>query len=178
MPKRRVMPLGPHVRTLWRGENMETGCGTILLARNVKASEGFGKYNYLFYQHAWLAFHAMFGRMARLPVDFNAYSDGDPDIKLQEFMDADTMGSFEREAKCQRTVEAITENIEQAQKKQKEYYDLKHSAATCFNVGLWSSRKTRKRRKGGKLDCRWEGPYVISTSLGKGLFKRQGTEWG
>ena len=30
---------------------------------------------------------------------------------------------------------------------------------------------TRKKRKGGKLDYRWEGPFVITASLWKGLFK-------
>ena len=29
----------------------------------------------------------------------------------------------------------------------------------------------RKKRKGGKLDYRWIGPYIIISSLGKGLFK-------
>ena len=29
----------------------------------------------------------------------------------------------------------------------------------------------RKKRHGGKLDKKWEGPFVIVTSLGKGLFK-------
>ena len=36
---------------------------------------------------------------------------------------------------CWKTEEAVKSNIEQAQKKQKEYYDLKHGAAACFNVG-------------------------------------------
>ena len=30
---------------------------------------------------------------------------------------------------------------------------------------------TRKKRKGGKLDYRWQGPYVILASVGKGLYK-------
>ena len=68
---------------------------------------------------------------------------------------------------------AIKENIEQAQKKQKEHYDLKHGAASCFSIGSVILKKdfTRKKRKGGKLDYRWQGPYVISASHGKGLFK-------
>ena len=116
-------------------------------------------------------FQAMFGRMVRLPVDFNATID--PDVNLQEFMDADTMDSFQCATERQRTLEAVKENIEQAQKKQKEHYDLKHSAETCFNVGSVVLKKdfTRKRRRGGKLDYWWEGPYVISKSLGKGLFQ-------
>ena len=118
-------------------------------------------------------FEAMFGRMARLPVDFNASINFDADAKLKEFMDAKTNDSLERAAKRQKTEEAVKSNIEQAQKKQKEYYDLKHGAAACFNVGSVVLKKdfTRKKRKGGKLDYRWQGPYMITASLGKGLFK-------
>ena len=29
---------------------------------------------------------------------------------------------------------------------------------------------TRKKRKGGKLDMRWKGPYTIVKILGKGLY--------
>ena len=74
---------------------------------------------------------------------------------------------------CRKTEEAVKSNIEQAQKKQKEYYDLKHGAAACFNVGSVVLKKdfTRKKRKGGKLDYWWQGPYMITASLGKGLFK-------
>ena len=95
------------------------------------------------------------------------------DVNLQEFREADTQSSFERAAKRQKTEETVKENIEQAQKKQKERYDLKHGAASCFGVGSVVLKKdfTRKKRKGGKLDFRWQGPYVISASLGKGLFK-------
>ena len=28
-----------------------------------------------------------------------------------------------------------------------------------------------KKRRGGKLDFRWQGPYVITSSLGRGLFQ-------
>ena len=34
---------------------------------------------------------------------------------------------------------------------------------------------TRKKRRGGKLDYRWQGPYVITASLGKGLFRLKET---
>ena len=50
---------------------------------------------------------------------------------------------------------------------------MKHGAASCFSIGSVVLKKdfTRKKRKGGKLDYRWQGSYVISASLGKGLFK-------
>ena len=50
-------------------------------------------------------FQGLSGRIARLPVDFNAPID--PDVKLQEFMDANTMDSFQCATGCQRTLEAV-----------------------------------------------------------------------
>ena len=47
-----------------------------------------------------IPFEAMFGRVARLPVDFSAY---DTDVKLQEFREAETQSTFERAAKRQKT---------------------------------------------------------------------------
>jgi len=34
----------------------------------------------------------------------------------------------------------------------------------------------RKKRKGGKLDHKWKGPYVITKSLGRGLYSLQATD--
>ena len=118
-------------------------------------------------------FEAMFGRVARLPVDFNVATFYDADAKVKIYQDAQEQDSFENGTKRQRTAEVIKENIKQAQQKQKEHYDLKHGAASCFNTGSLVLKKdfTRKKRKGGKLDYRWQGPFVIIASLGKGLFK-------
>ena len=118
-------------------------------------------------------FEAMFGRVARLPIDFNVKSAYDVDVKQQEYLDAEDQDSFELATKRRKTEDAIRENIGKAQKKQKEYYDLKHGSAACFDVGSTVLKKdfTRKKRKGGKLDYRWQGPYVICSSVGKGLYK-------
>ena len=32
-------------------------------------------------------------------------------------------------------------------------------------------RLQRKKRRGGKLDYHWKGPFVITKNLGKGLFQ-------
>lgn len=63
--------------------------------------------------------------------------------------------------------------METAQKRQKEYYDNKHLVGNCFSVGSVVLKKDfmRKKRRGGKLDDKWLGPYTVVTSLGKGLFK-------
>lgn len=118
----------------------------------------------------------MFGRVARLPIDFNATSAYNADRKLQEYQGAEDEDSFELATKHKRTEDAIRDNIKQAQMK---YYDLKHGAASCFNVGSIVLKKdfTRKKRKGGKLDYCWQGPYIISASIGKGLFKLKETRW-
>ena len=68
--------------------------------------------------------------------------------------EAESQDTFEHAARRTKTEEAIKANIEEAQRKQKEHNDLKHGAASCFNVGSVVLKKdfTRKKRKGGKLD--------------------------
>ena len=43
-------------------------------------------------------FEAMFGRVARLPVDFNAASNYNPDDKIQEFVQAESHDSLQHAA--------------------------------------------------------------------------------
>ena len=64
------------------------------------------------------------------------------------------------------------ENIQKAQEKQKILYDKKHNVAAAFSVGSVVLKKDfrRKKRRGGKLDFCWEGPYTITKSLGRGLY--------
>ena len=68
---------------------------------------------------------------------------------------------------------AVKNNIEIAQEKQKENYDRKHTVVGSFSSGALVLKKdfTRKRRRGGALDFRWLGPYTITNSLGKGLYR-------
>ena len=42
-----------------------------------------------------------------------------------------------------------------------------------MKVGTLVLRKdmTRKKRKGGKLDAKWTGPFQITASLGRGLYQ-------
>ena len=117
-------------------------------------------------------FEAMFGRVARLPVDFAAATNYDADEKVKEFVDAADESEPERATKRKRREDAIKQNIKEAQRRQKTYYDRNHGAASCFSVGSVVLKRdfTRKKRRGGKLDYRWVGPYVVSATLGKGLF--------
>ena len=63
-------------------------------------------------------------------------------------------------------------NILRAQAKQKAAYDRRHCHPEVFRVGAMVLKKdfTRKKRKGGKLDPKWKGPYEIVRSLGRGLY--------
>ena len=56
----------------------------------------------------------------------------------------------------------VTSNIQNAQAKQKLYYDCKHARAG-FQLGDHSffKKMINIARKGGKLDMEWSGPYAI-----------------
>ena len=114
----------------------------------------------------------MFGRVARLPIDVNTET-SDLEGRVEEFEQCCDPSDEERECERRDMNDMIKANIAKAQKKQKEYYDKKHKVATCFNVGSNVLKKdfTRKKRKGGKLDYHWNGPYKIIASIGRGLFK-------
>ena len=73
----------------------------------------------------------------------------------------------------QKTLEEARANILYAQQKQKEAYDKKHFIPECFQVGSVVLKKdfTRRKRKGGKLDEKWVGPYRIVNALGRGLYR-------
>ena len=60
-----------------------------------------------------------------------------------------------------------------AQQKQ-AVYDCKHQPEV-FTIGAVVLKKdfTRKKRKGGKLDAKWTGPYKVAKSLGRGLYRLQ-----
>ena len=112
-------------------------------------------------------FEAMFGRMARLPVDFNSAKHHDPDVVLEEYCTVKEGNELELCAQRCEMEQTIKENIAKAQTKQKQYYDRRHGAASCFGVGSLVLKKdfTRSKRKGGKLDYRWQGPFVITATL-------------
>ena len=115
----------------------------------------------------------MFGRQARLPIDINMENLHDPDERLPDYHYRPQTNVEELLVKTKMVEEVVKHNIQAAQKKQKEYYDRKHGAASCFTVGSTVLKKDfrRKKRKGGKLDYRWEGPYTITASHGKGLYQ-------
>ena len=63
-------------------------------------------------------------------------------------------------------------NITSAQKRQKETYDRKHQPEEIAEgTQVLLENTAQKRRKGGKLEPAWLGPYVIHRCIGKGLYE-------
>lgn len=72
------------------------------------------------------------------------------------------------------TLEKAKMNIITAQEKQKQTYDRKHCTSSeiyCVGSAVLKKDFIRKKRKGGKLDSTWVGPYTITRVLGKGLYR-------
>ena len=114
----------------------------------------------------------MFGRRAWLLIDINEESSYCPEQKLSEFLGMSEPDIEETKATRSTVQELVKKNIRAAQIKQKNHYDRKHGAQS-FSIGSVVVMKdfTRKKRRGGKLDLRWKGPFVITASLGRGLYK-------
>ena len=69
-------------------------------------------------------------------------------------------------------IQSAKANILKAQEKYKEQYDCKHCHPGAYQVGAKVLLRdfTRRKRKGGKMDLKWCGPYTITKCLGKGLY--------
>ncbi len=85
-------------------------------------------------------FEAMFGRVGRLPVDFSADKEFDADKKVHQFVTSDEPDEEERSAKCRKTEAQVKANIVEAQRKQKQDYDRRHGAGSCYTVGAQDLR--------------------------------------
>ena len=72
-------------------------------------------------------------------------------------------------------MEIAKQNISNAQSKQKKNYDNKHNTPLC-NVGdsVLLKNCRRETRKGGKLEVRWTGPYIIEQLGEKGTVRLSG----
>ena len=120
-------------------------------------------------------FELMFGRKAVLPIEFATQSESPEEI-LKEFRSAPSMESKEAFlSKLMETrstiLEKAKENISAAQEKQKKHCDQKHANPAVYKLGAKVLVKDflRRKRKGGKLDSRWLGPYTVLKNLGKGM---------
>ena len=120
-------------------------------------------------------FELMFGRKAFLPIEATMQNESPEEI-LEEFQIAPSLES--KEGFLAKLIESranildkAKSNISAAQDKQKADYDRKHANPTVYKVGSKVLAKDflRRKRKEGKLDYRWLGPYVIMKNLGKGM---------
>lgn len=131
-------------------------------------------------------FFLVYGRQARLPIEFNLKPNHDSGTENQDLNGNDSEAHDSTNDQCHDLelddcIDAMItvrkkalENIGVAQKKQKAYYDAKHCKdRNMYKEGtlvlLKNSRKLS--RKGSKLEPNWTGPYRISEVAGKGTFK-------
>ena len=115
----------------------------------------------------------MFHRTARLPIDLIETRLSDPADRLGHYLDNAVEEDEEVFAEVvSERLKTVKQNVEKAQEKQKKYYDSKHGAGASFKLNAVVLKKDflRSKRKGGKLDPKWLGPYRISKLLGKGLY--------
>ena len=122
-------------------------------------------------------FEIMFGRKPVLPVDI------DEDHGDDELIGGDESTSSAATLECLTAkrlelLKTVKSNIVKAQIRQKKQYDRKHSLPKSFECGDKVLKKdfTRKKRKGGKLDPKWLGPFSILKNLGKGFYKLESLE--
>ena len=117
----------------------------------------------------------MFSRRAVLPIDLTIVQTEAEKVEMKEFDDEELDIEMQKQRK---RLERVKENILVAQQRQKAQYDLKHSNPVVFQVGAIVLKKdfTRRKRKGGKMDLPWLGPYKIVNSLGRGLYRLEGID--
>ena len=120
-------------------------------------------------------FEVMFGRKATLPVDLELRKKTSEEVLEDCFnhREDDCSDWMRREEENRRQrLELVKANIEAAQRKQKRHYDLKRAVKQQYRVGELVLLKdhTRKKRKGGKLDARWLGPFKICKCLPRGVY--------
>eukprot|EP00731_Ephydatia_muelleri_P024412 Em0016g683a len=126
-------------------------------------------YNTLCHESAlYTPFKIMFGRKAALPIDLKI-EQGEAVVNHGLFFQDNVLDIEDITKQRCSVVKQVKENIEKAQIKQKQNYDRRHANPKAFQIGTKVLKKdfTRKKRKGGKIDCRYVGPFVITKSLGK-----------
>ena len=117
-------------------------------------------------------FELMYGRCATLPIDLSI-SRRTPEEDADSFMCFEDPDMSDVETQRAKRLKEAKENICAAQKKQKIDFDKKHAKPHLFKQGQQVLKKDfmRKKRRGGKLDTRYLGPYIISKVLGRGTYE-------
>ena len=117
----------------------------------------------------------MFGRKAILPLDLDAGVHQGPCNEAEVTICSQETEIQQKGSQHKALLDEAQKNIISAQKKQNEQYDKKHSKAVFYSVGTQVLKKDfrKKKRKGGKQDFPWVGPYLLTKSLGKGFYELQ-----
>ena len=109
-------------------------------------------------------FEVMLGHKPTMPIDVDMAED-----QLQMYLEAEELSQSQVKEMAAQQQELLQ------QVNQKEYFDHKHANPAAYNVGAKVLKKDflRKKRKGGKMDTRFVGPYIITKNVGKGLYALQ-----
>ena len=115
----------------------------------------------------------MYGREAVLPIQLQTgnVDNGHTLVAITDIESEAQKYATQLDTIRTETFTKVASNIENAQTKQKLYYDSKHTKAE-FQLGNEVLRRNMRKlsRKGGKLDNEWTGPYTITEVCGKGLY--------
>jgi len=126
-------------------------------------------------------FFLLYGRNAKLPIECNEEDisvEADNDVIADDIIDDSAIDEMKKHLQAMNTVRAevtplVSENITQAQARQKRDYQARHKAKKQFNVGdkvlLWNLR--RADRKGGRMQDPWLGPYTVSAVTAGGSYE-------
>ena len=116
-------------------------------------------------------FYLVYGRQARLPVEVAMHP---TDEEADEVVETEEVNLDEHITRMVGVRKKALENIANAQKRQKQQYDAKHSRGKeKYKVGALVLIKNSKKfsRKGSKMEPNWLGPYRIHKVLDKGPFQ-------
>ena len=114
-------------------------------------------------------FFLMHFREAKLPVHVQMERSGSSTYVTETSNLKDVKALIHLQEQCRAKA---AQNILGAQARQKKQYDMKHNMNSTLKVGdkVFKENTRNKHRKGGKLENRWNGPFVIHKDLGKGRY--------
>ncbi|KAL5506431.1 hypothetical protein EMCRGX_G008064 [Ephydatia muelleri] len=123
-------------------------------------------YNTSFHESSLLSpFEVMFGRKAIIPIELSYHKAGSELLGEYLMLANDVQSINELKNHRLRMLEKVIKNISTAQGKQKQTYDRKH-ARPCWDPSCQKGLQAKKH-KGGKMDAKWLGPFLLSSELGK-----------
>ncbi|KAL3048830.1 hypothetical protein OYC64_008334 [Pagothenia borchgrevinki] len=119
-------------------------------------------------------YFAQFGRHPCVPGVINATQDNRDDTSVLVPVDEAEQHLEAKAATIADLHSKIYQNIQAAQQRQKISYEKrkgKNVKSFVINVGdeVLRANKRKEGRKGGKLECNWFGPYVVSSITNKGV---------